>query len=269
MFTLRRIIWITGIIAVLGTLGVSTAYSYLMTARRLLFSAVDIATPLTVQIERLKEMCERMQQQIQRNQAVAAGIDVQIETHEDDVRGTREMLERGKREMMRLKDLLASEQTMFVLDGKSYSRKEVETDLERRLIRYEELEKLLEEKLASLEHKRTMRAEIVDRIRHFEGQRELLVHKIQHLELQLAAIQSTEGTDPILDVSLLNEAQQLAHQVDTRLRVMERQLRYGKDMQGSIPVEKLDQRPVVERLKEKFGEQSDTASSPLVGVSGT
>ncbi|MCS7239071.1 MAG: hypothetical protein NZ899_12500 [Thermoguttaceae bacterium] len=243
-----------GVLAVVVTsLGIGTSWSYLKTAWRSVGESIRDATPISFELKRLDGMIQDLQPEIRRIQQVVARLEVELEYLEKEVAQLQEEQEKLVAQMRTLRQELGSGKEEFVFAGQSYSRAEVERDLARRLDLYQEKQvvlaakqELLEQKRRTLENARLKLAEYRRAYDRLLVQSQSLKAKLQRVEAQAAA------GEPQVDTSKLAEAQELAKQIEVRLRTIQRILTAPEVNTGEIPLESTP-RSAVERFDELFG----------------
>ncbi|GBD36681.1 hypothetical protein HRbin36_01808 [bacterium HR36] len=250
---------IVGTVAFLAsTIGLGTSWSYLKTLFRFSGQAIRENVPLDFEIERLGTLVNDAQKELRQNEQAVARMEVEIEYLQNDVSKVQADVDRAKAELRKLRDYLhqasESQDGTVIISGKAYTRKEIETDIHRRLQRLEFMEQQLQSKQAFLEKRR----QALDQAKNLVEKSRLAVENLAHQQERLKEMKrlldmQPEGTTFTVDASKLQEAGKLAQEIEKQLRVQQKEREQVLHSGGQIPVE-LDDRPLEERLREKLGD---------------
>ena len=237
---------------VVTSVGIGTAWSYLKTAHAQLGQTIRDAVPIAFELKRLEQMTTDLIPEMRANQKVAAQLDVEIEYLAREIETMRNAQKDGKAQMQKLRQALAEKKNSYDFGGRTFSRQEVEQDLERRLQPYDNTAVQLAAKEQILKARRQTLAAATDRIKQYQQQHDLSVQKAESLKAELKLVELAEETGNFqFNHGKLSEAKQLAEEVEKRIRTMQKLVEGERQVSGEIPVE-ADNRPVAERFDEYF-----------------
>ena len=94
------------------------------------------SVPIDFEIERARTMIKDLRPEIHRNMHLIAKEEAEVERLERQVSAAETQLTKSRGELLRLKGDLESSTTEFVYAGHSYTRNQVESDLENRFARF-------------------------------------------------------------------------------------------------------------------------------------
>ena len=167
---------------VVTSVGIGTAWSYLKTAHAQLGQTIRDAVPIAFELKRLEQMTTDLIPEMRANQKVAAQLDVEIEYLAREIETMRNAQKDGKAQMQKLRQALAEKKNSYEFGGRTFSRQEVEQDLERRLQPYDNTAVQLAAKEQILKARRQTLAAATDRIKQYQQQHDLLVQKAESLQ---------------------------------------------------------------------------------------
>lgn len=260
--------WVFAGVAVLvvGSLGVTTTWSYIKTAWRGVGKTIREATPIAFDLERLNNELRDLEPEIRRNQMVVAQLEVDVENLQQQIAAMEAEQAKALAEMRKLREALGSGKATFQFAGREYRRDEVETDLARRLDRYEARQTELEAKKALLQERRRNLEAAVKKVNEYRRQYEQLKIKAESLAAQLKTLESARAAGSVgVDESRISRAKELAKEIETRIRVAQRMLESEQKVEGEIPID-ADTRPVTERFDEMFGAPEKPSDSKNLGT---
>uniref|UniRef100_A0A7C4QRG4 Chromosome partition protein Smc n=1 Tax=Schlesneria paludicola TaxID=360056 RepID=A0A7C4QRG4_9PLAN len=256
--------WMLGGIAtlVVSSLGLANSWSYLKTAWRGVGETIRDATPIDFDLQRLDGMIRELEPEIRRNQEVVAQLEVEVEYLQREVAALKEEQETAKAQMRRLRDALGDGQTQLQFAGQSYSRQDVERDLQKRLDQYEQRQSQLGAKEQLLEQRRRTLEAAEAKVLAYREQYEQLVDKSEQLQAELKLAEAAQAAGRLeFDSSKLAQTRQLAQDVEKRIRVLQRVVDSQRKSSGEIPVE-ADKPPATKRFDELFGPTAPAAAQP-------
>jgi hypothetical protein len=234
--------------------------SYVRCSARSMQSAVQDAVPLEFELERAREMVERIIPEMNSQVRLIAQEEVEVEELKLDVRNTEERLEREKRQIVGLRDQLATKQVSLVVNGVERSRDQLAQQLQAKFRFHQEStdilaskRKLLETRMVSLEAARDGLARAKTRKGQLEQQIEGLAAR--HRQLKASAV----GTHVEFDASRLNRAEKLIAQITKRLAIAERIMQHESETDMPTIDDVINENVLFEEIDEYFG--SDTSDS--------
>jgi len=252
----KSLTWFVGTALLVSTVGVGTVWSFVRTAQHAVRESVRDAVPLTFELQRLEQLTRDMIPEIQANQKVAAQLDVEVEYLEREVAAIGQSQNDARSQMEKLRAALDSPNGKQEFGGRTFSKAEIELDLNRRLERFENdaVQKQAKEKL--LEARRRTLAAATDKIQRHQQQHATIVAKAESLQGDLKLIElAGNAADISFDGSKLKQAKELSQQVEKRIRTVQK-LVDGQAVPNEIPVD-ADTRPVSERFDSYFGRKAD------------
>lgn len=251
---------------VVGSLGVTTTWSYIKTAWRGVGKTIREATPIAFDLERLNNELKDLEPEIRRNQGIVAQLEVDVENLQQQIAEMEAEQGKALAEMKKLREALGSGKATFQFAGREYRRDEVEMDLARRLDRYQVRQSELEAKKQLLEERRRNLEAAVKKVNEYRRQYDQLKIQAESLAAQLKTLETAEAAGTIgIDQSRLSRAKELAKEIEIRIRVAQRMLEAEQKVEGEIPVD-VDTRPVTERFDELFGPPENAADSKNQGT---
>lgn len=243
---------------IVSSVGLGTSWSYLKTLFRLTGTTVRDNVPLDFEIERLGTLIEDAQKELRQNQQLVATMEVQIEQLREDVTKSETDVNRAKAELRKLRDyyrqVKESTSGTVQIGEKSYSRKEIENDISRRMQRLE----FLERQLISRQEALAKRQEVLEKAKDAVASSRLVIDQLVQKRDELREQKRLLDMQPAsanfkVDASKLQEARNLAQRIEAELRTREKMREQMVNSGGEIPIE-LDDRPLEEKLREKLGE---------------
>lgn len=248
----NRLRMVVGILTVVSSVGFGTVWSYVRTGHAELGRRIRDAVPIAFDLKRLEQMTEDMIPELRANQKVAAQLDVELEYFKRQIAEMERSQADSKSQMQRLRASLADKQASHVFAGRTFTRQEIEADLERRLQQYDNTAGQLEAKKRIEEDRKRTLAAATDKVRQYQQQRELLVERAESLraELQLAEL-SQEAGNSEFSQSKLAQTKELAEAVEKRIRTLQKLAEAQRPAAGEIPVE-ADGRPIADRFDAYF-----------------
>ncbi len=245
--------WVIGGVGALivGVLGIQTTVGILQGGRRVVREAVQDLVPLEVDLKNLYASIEELDPAIRAAQRQVAQLEVDVEYQEKNLAALREAQEKSLAEMKKLRGILAEERETYEIGGRQYTRQELDRDLGQRLERFKlgDAEQKAKEELLKQHKERLDSAK--QKLNEFRHQREMLVAKAESLQSQLELLRSQQAIGSVkIDDSKMASMQQLAENVERRIKVLARTLEEEKP--GEIPVD-VDTRSAVEKFDELFG----------------
>jgi chromosome segregation ATPase len=229
-------------VAALGALlvssvGAGTLWSYFRTMHAEIGRQVRDAIPIGFELKRLEQMTADLIPEIQANQKVAAQLEVEIEYLDREIAELDDGQQRAKAEMDQLRDGLRTKKDEFVFGGQSFTRRQVEEDLERRLARYDDRRIQLDAKQRILDSRRKTLQAATDKIQACRYQHDLLVDKTQSLQAELKLVELAQASGNFqFDHSKLQRSKDLALELEKRIRTLNKLVEGQQPLADEIPV---------------------------------
>lgn len=233
--------------------------SYVRCSARSVQAAVQEAVPLEFELERAREMVEQIIPEMNAQIRLIAQEEVEIDQLKSDVEQTTARLEREKRQIVGLRDKLASNQISMVVNGIERPRDQIAKQLQAKFRFHQEAtdllaskKKLMEARLASLDAARQGLDRAKSRKSQLEQQIESLVAK--HRQLKASAV----GSHVEFDSSQLNRAEKLIAQITKRLTVAERVMQHEVEFDVFSTVDDtINEGVLLEEIDDYFGSRPD------------
>ncbi|MBI2479205.1 MAG: hypothetical protein HYV60_11400 [Planctomycetia bacterium] len=251
-------LWLMAAISlVVSSVGLGSIRSYFRTARAEIGKQIRDAVPIAFELKRLEQVTSELIPEIQANRKVAAQLDVEIEYLDREVTELAASQQTAKAEMEKLRDALRKNQEHYVFGNQSFTPRQIEDDLSRRLARFEDTRVRQEAKTRLLESRRQTLAAATDKIRVCQQQHDLLTEKAESLQAELKLLEVAESTGNFrFDHSKLAQAKDLAVTVEKRIRTLHKLVDGQPELAGEIPVE-ADERSAAEKFDEYFATALD------------
>lgn len=145
---------VVGGLLVATSVGLERSWSYLKTGHFLLGKKMQELVPIDFEIARLGKMIEEANTALRKDEQQLALMEVQCEQLEAEIRNMQQGLKQAEKEMFRLREALSDSGTQIAIGNKTYSREEVEGELNRRLDEYEFRKQALDDRQKALQERR-------------------------------------------------------------------------------------------------------------------
>lgn len=260
---------IGGVTAVaLGTLVLGTTWvSYVRTAKNEVATAVEDAIPIEFQLKRAQDMLENdLKPEVSKMMTLVAESQIKVQNLENKLLAQQDVLAKERRELMARNEELKSKKTTFLIKDVSYSKKELESDLSRRLGDVQSLERKLAADQNELQAKRTALQANESKVEKLLEARNDLKNQIEELTARVSALKAAETIhESEFDESKLSNVKSLLDGLKTKVEVRERKLSLEGKHTERIPVETEESsKSVTESVDAYFGNEApfeDTAST--------
>jgi hypothetical protein len=232
------------IVVVLGTVAAGVlfgreAFSYMHASVNQVRQAARDSVPIEFELARARDMIDQIVPQMQANISLIAREEVEIEQLETDIAQGEGALVDQRQRLVKLRNMLDTEQTRFVVNRTVYLRDDVRDDLSRSLERMKEARVVLEGKRRLLTTRRQNLTQAIAMLEQMRHKKVMLEDRVEALAGQFRLVQAA-GSDSNLavDGGSLAKAEKLVQQIKTRLDVAERVLSHEAKFANAIPVEK-------------------------------
>lgn len=226
-------------LAALTVLFVGTeAGSYCKMAGREVRDMARNAVPVSVEIERARQMVEDLRPEIKKNMYVIAREEVEIKNLETDIARYEGKLEKQRSELATLRDAASSGRATFQFASRTFTVDQVKRDLHHRLAGC----KNSEDTVSQLKAVRDAKQETLDaaraKLENSLAQRTTLKAKIENLQAKLQRIEAEQAaSEYALDDTQLGRLKELVQDIEARLDVEERMISASGELEGEIPLE--------------------------------
>ena len=251
---IKRLLFLGGAAVLLGVfLFGRDAASYVATSAGMVQDSVKDSVPVSFEIDRARTMIKNLEPDIRKNMHIIAKEEVEIERLEKQITETEQRLGKDKTELMRLKTDLASGKDVFQYAGRTYSEKQVKTDLSNRFARYKtgeatlaSLQEIHSARLRSLESARAK----LENMRVAQKQFEV---EVENLEARLKAVEVAQSTSNYkFDDSQLARSRELIDDLRARLQVAEKLVNAEEYLPGEIPLDDRSADEIVDEVTAHF-----------------
>lgn len=252
---LKRTILIGGGIVLVGALIIGTgAVSYVRTAAGYVKESVKDSIPVKFQIDRARQMIRDLEPTVKEHLHKIAKEEVQLERLSRQIKESQKLAHTEQATILRFKDDLESKNHVFRYVGRSYSRKEVETDLTSRFKRYKTSQATLEN-LQKIETIRKKSLEIArEKLEKLLAMRSELLLNIESLEVQQQSVDAAKMANRyVFDDSKLGRVKELVDDLQIRLDTESKMVNVAESLRGEIPVEEEEQTNISEQVANYFG----------------
>lgn len=239
------------VLLVTALIGGDLAWSYWQGMQGMVRDGLRDATSIEFDLQRLDQAIVALSPQLQENRKTAAELDVEIEFLEAETQQIEKKQRNAKAEMQELRDLLRSCTGTILIDGRTYDRRTVESELLHRLEMYKQTEKQINSRRNLLSKRRRTLAQAVACIRNNENQQRNLVELADSLNAELKLLEVATATcDMKFDQPDLAATQELATEIEKRIRTLQLTSDQG-ELRSQIPVN-LDRRTAADRFDQAF-----------------
>jgi hypothetical protein len=257
---IRRFVFGGLIVATLGFLVFgSHALSYVRTAGGWVKDSVKNSVPVEFEIDRARGMVKDIMPEIRKNMQIIAKEEVEVERLEQEIGRLEKKQEKDRNELMSLRSEAASGKEHFKFAGRSYSLKQVKTDLANRFDRFQ----TSDQTLVSLREVHTARQQGLDAARQkLEGmltaKRKLEV-EVANLEARMKMVEVAQTASSCsFDDSHLGRVKELISDLRSRLTVEEKMVHAENNFESEIPVSEPSTDDIVEKVTEYLNGGKET-----------
>jgi chromosome segregation ATPase len=240
-------------------LGLLFGRSHVLTTLGMVKQHVKSSVPIDFEIERARQMITDLRPEIEKNLRLIAQEEVEVARLEDDLERSESHLARDRGDILRLKQDLDSGSEVFVYAGRSYSARDVKTDLAARFEQFKTqeattgaLHKILAARQASLKAAREKLDGMLDAKRQLEVD-------VENLEARLAMVEVAQTTSNVtFDDSRLSRTKELIDEIGMRIEVAEKLVHADVHYFERIPLDEPEaDRDITEEIADYFGEGRD------------
>jgi chromosome segregation ATPase len=238
-------------------------YSYLKTSLGWVKQEVRGSIPIRMELERARQMIADLKPEIMRNMTLIAREEVGIQNLEENLKRAEAELAQSKEEILKLVSDLRSGSDHFVYAGRSYSRSQVEKDLERRFQRHKTKEEAAKHLRQVIEARRTTLAAARDKLEAMLAAKSQLELDIEALESRLKMVEvASTRSDLNIDDSHLARTKELLAEIKSRIEVAAKLVNADEYYHEGIPVS-ADQESSENVLDEVTRYFDQAASTPV------
>ena len=253
---------------VAGGLVATGAWSYVRTGVSEASRAVKDSMPIEWELKRARQMIEDLRPEIAKNMQLVAKEEVKVQRLSDEIQAKKNLLSKGRDEIMRLKEDLKSGSVHYVYAGRKYTQEQVRDDLTNRFKQFQVHEattQTLTQVLAAREKNLDAARRKLDEM--LSAKRQLEV-EIEDLQARMTMVEVAQTSNPVsIDDSHLSSTRQLLDEIRTRIDMAERLTASEGALSGTIVLDEPSTSDVLQEIADYFGEGRSEVES-LVSSQG-
>jgi septal ring factor EnvC (AmiA/AmiB activator) len=248
----------SGAVLLLGLFFGRDTFSYVSTGWHKMHQSVHDSVPITFQIERARKMIKDLDGPIAESARVIAREEVAIDKLQSQIDKNEADLAKAENNIKRLNDDLKQGGSTFVYAGRSYSEKQVKTDLEHRFARFQtaqETTNKLEQILTARQNGLLAAREKYDAM--LAARRQLEVD-VENLEARMKLVEVAQTCSHVnVDDSQLARTKDLLNDIGSRISVAEKMVGAEAQYQGQIKLDdEVDSTDITQRVTQYFNAPS-------------
>ena len=242
-----------GVLVLLGLLFGRDGLTHAKTLLGMGRDALHDAVPVEFELSRARQMIKDLDPEIHRNMHVIAKEEVEVAHLREQLGIAGKNLAKNKGDIQRLTDDLQRGESNFVYAGKSYTGKQVETDLSRRFEQFKVKEATLEklqQVLAARERGLTAGREKLKAMQAAKGQLEV---DVANLDARLEMVKVAQATSEFnFDDSRLSRTKDLVSGISARIDVAEKLVNAESTYPGEINLDQEESVNITEQVTKYF-----------------
>jgi predicted nucleic acid-binding Zn-ribbon protein len=245
------------------------AFSYMSTTAGWVHRSVKDSVPVQFELERARKMITAIEPEISHHKREIAREELDLRKLEEQVKRDRDELAGNWRDIQRLRDDLTRGDSNYVYVGRSYTSKQVETDLGCRFDRYQTKEATLQ-KLDKIHEARQRGLQAAqEKLQAMIAAKRQLEVQVENLEARLKMVEVAKAaSDFQIDDSQLSRTRQLLTDIEARIEVDAQLVNADEIVTDEIQLEEPDTKGnVLERITAY--EASQGSAESYVGVQVT
>ncbi|GIW94601.1 MAG: hypothetical protein KatS3mg110_2642 [Pirellulaceae bacterium] len=261
---LKRIVWpvVGGTLVLLFLFGRDT-YSYVKTSLGWVKDGVKERVPIGFELERARRMIRDLEPEIRHNMTLVAREEVGIRQLEEELQRGEAELARAKDEILKLKADLETGSDSYIYAGRTYSRGQVETELQRRFQRYKTKDEALRHLRQVVEARRTTLEAARDKLEAMMAAKSQLELDVEALEARLKMVEVASARGNLkFDDNHLSRTKELLANIKARIDVAAKLVNADEYYHEGIPLSHDSDGDVLEEITQYFeqgGERVATA----------
>ncbi len=196
------------------------AVSYLTTTAGWMSRSVRESVPVKFELERARKMIASLEPEIGRHKRDIAREELELRRIEEQINSSRETLADTWEDIQRLREDLARGDSNFVYSGRTYSARQVETDLTNRFERYETREATVANLEQILQARERGLAAAQDKLQAMIAAKRQLEVQVENLEARLKMVEVAKTASELrIDDSQLSRTRELLSDLEARIEV--------------------------------------------------
>jgi hypothetical protein len=224
-----------GVLVLLGLLFGRDGFSHLKTSVGWVRQSVHDSVPVEFEISRARQMIKDLDPEIHRNMRVLAKEEVEIKHLRDQLGRAEQQLTKNRADIERLTVDLKRGDSNFVYCTKTYTSKQVESDLSRRFEQYKVKEATLEKLTQVLAARERGLVAGLEKLKAMQAAKGQLEVDVANLEARLEMVKVAQTTSEFnFDDSRLSRTKELMKDISTRIDVAEKLVSADTSSVGQI-----------------------------------
>jgi len=212
-----------GVLVLLGLLFGRDGFSHLKTSVGWVRQSVHDSVPVEFEISRARQMIKDLDPEIHRNMRVLAKEEVEVKHLRDQLGRAEQQLTKNRSDIERLTADLKRGDSNFVYCSKTYTSKQVESDLSRRFEQYKVKEATLEKLTQVLAARERGLVAGLEKLKAMQAAKGQLEVDVANLEARLEMVKVAQATSEFnFDDSRLSRTKELMKDISTRIDVAEK-----------------------------------------------
>ncbi|MGI8977748.1 MAG: hypothetical protein ACR2FY_00840 [Pirellulaceae bacterium] len=253
------------IVLLLGLFFGRDAISYSKTSLGWVRQSVKDAVPVEFELTRARDMIKGLTPEIRHNMHVIATEEVEVQGLRENLAAGEKQIAKNKADIERLSTDLKKGDSHFVYCGKSYTGKQVETDLTNRFEQFKvkeatvgKLRQILTAREAGLTAGR-------EKLKTMEAAKAQLEIDVANLEARLEMVKVAQSSSNFnFDDSRLSRTKELVKDIGTRIDVAEKLVNAETVTPGQINLDEPTATNITEQITEYFKQAGETEAEQNV-----
>ncbi|QDU31410.1 hypothetical protein ETAA8_65670 [Anatilimnocola aggregata] len=248
------------ILLLLGLLFGRDAISYSTTSLGWVRQSVRDSVPVSFELERARKMIRDLDPEIQRNMHLIAKEEVEVQGIKEQVAAGEKSLAKNRAEIERLTNDLKKGDSTFVYHGRSYTGKQVETDLTHRFESYK-VKQVTVEKLGQILAARE-RGLVAGRekLKAMQAAKTRLEVDVANLDARMEMVRVAQSTSEFnFDDSHLARTKDLVKGIGARIDVAEKLVNAETTYPGQINLDEPTSSDITEQITKYFDNDDSVA----------
>lgn len=242
-----------GVLLLVGLLFGRDAASYVSTSCGWVKQTVKDSVPVEFEIERARTMIRELDPEIRQNLHVIAREEVEVTRLRDQLADAEKNLAKDRKEISRMKTDLDQGGSVFVYAGRSYSQKQVETDLTRRFDRYKTREATADKLRQILKAREAGLLAANDKLKGMQGAKRQLEVEVENLKARLEMVKVAETTGQFnFDDSRLARTREAIQEISARIDVAEKMAHTSVALPDQIKLDDEESRNISDEVARYF-----------------
>ena len=227
--------------------------SYVRSSAKSVQTAVKDAVPIEFDLQRARDMTERIIPELQANIRLIAQEEVELAALREDIDRSEQSLDEERKRVAAIRRKLDVHQAAYTFGQRQFTREQVTQDLARRFERLKESQTVLAGKVRLVETRQNSLAAAMQMLERTRDQKAQLEQQIEMLAAKHRLVQAAAvGSRIQVDGSQLAQTSKLLRQIKKRLDVAERVLAHEGDFVQTIEVNVIDEKDLLAEVDEYF-----------------